>query len=262
MRSASICICVIAAWGGSLLGALSREKESESPFRLFCWASPAPNSWKVATPETFENAIRSKQFHHTTDEHGEGIRWGLAQWTEVHNPPHQRDSVAGRDPFVFRVTSHLLVFREFWTYENDPDGRPRKKEWIRRTVAHITAGGPNEEDPAIHVWAKDIGKTRPGKRVNQVTASARSNRGSDLSIRWKGTTIASVAVDWTWNAPNNELETDYRVVKNGRIVGSGDNSLHWGFALRKTADGISSVRESPRTRPDFILPPNDEPLAK
>lgn len=261
--------CLLATWLSCSHSALAQVKEVESAWRIYCFASPAPNTWKNATPENFEGAIRSKSFHHEVDEHGEGIRWGLAQWVEIHNPPRQRDVVDFPGRFEFRATSHVLVFREFWTYEKDGKGVLRKKEWVRRTVADLVAGGPNKEDPAIRYGVERNSRSKSGFKDVPFAAHAHANHGEACPIVWKGKTIAWVKSGWT--ARGNMFEAEYGCfwsnqhlvpAKGGKrivpMLASGSIYLNWSFTVRPSADGIDPDRGIPDRRPNFVIPPKDE----
>jgi hypothetical protein len=265
MKRLVVPVCSLAALLACSHCALSQEKTTEAAvaLRILCVDSPALNTWKNATPETFEGAIRAREIHHEVDEHGEGIRWGLAQWVVVHNPPHQRDEVGIPGRFDFRATSHLVVFREFWTYGKDGK-KGLKKEWVRRTVAHLTAGGPEEDDPAIR-----YGVEHEGIKSVPFAAEAQANQGNAYPISWKGKTIAWIKSGWT--ARGTRYEADYECFRNQedvvaarggkRIVSRlalGSIYLSWGFVVRRSPDGIEPDLGSPGVRPNFIIPPKDE----
>jgi hypothetical protein len=270
MKSLVVRVCSLVAWLACLDPVLSQQKttEAESPFRVYCLDSPALNTWKNATPKSFEVAIRAQKIHHELDEHGEGIRWGLAHWVEVHNPPHRRDQVDIPGKFEFRATSHLLIFREFWTYKNDGK-KGRKKEWVRRTVAHLTAGGPDKDDPGIRYGFEDDSEFKKGTGAKPFDAKALANRGEAYPIAWKGKTFAWIKSGWA--AKDNRFEADYECFRDEKgevaIPGKkriatrlalGSIYLNWSFVVRRSPDGITPDLGSPGPRPEFIIPPKDE----
>jgi len=262
-------VLVAVTWLACLLCASSQEQTEKTAWRIFCFASPALNTWKNATPASFEAAIRARDLHHEVDEHGEGIVWGLAHWVEIHNPPHQMDSVGFPGGFEFRATSHVLVFRECWTYVKDSKGALRKKEWVRKTVAHLTAGGANEEDPALRYRVEHDSRTKSKFKEVPFDSHARSNRGEPYPIVWKGKTIAWITSGWI--ARGNRFEADYGCIRSGKkgvpaktgnragpMPTEGSIYLNWSFVVRRSAAGIKPDPGSPGIRLNFIIPPNDD----
>lgn len=247
---------------------LCRADADESSWGYYCQDSPALNTWKDAWPESFDGAIRNSQIHHEIDEHGEGIVWKMAHWLVVHNPPHQRDRVELSANFEFRATAHLAVVREFWTYRPDDKGKLRKAEWVRRTVAHITAGGSREEDPAIRASATRDPRSKSGFKRSLFDSEAWSNNAGAHPIAWKGKTLGWIAVSWTardaWLRTNTWWlkagEDDHLAQLTTKIQPKpdyGGHNLSWNFAVRKSAEGIEQDLGSPSERPDYKLPPMD-----
>ncbi len=234
-------------------------REDGGVFRFFCYHSPAKDSCGDAQPETFDGALMMAPVHRELDEHGEGVEWKVAHWLEVHDPPNQGDSVALPGAFEFQATAHLAVVREFWTYEADAKGGPRKKEWVRRTVAHITAGGEGENAPVLRVSAHLDGDSKIQSDTDFNTA-ATAVRYSPTLITWEGKAIA--AIDVKWQAEGQWLRSYGTWTEAGQVrpLGTYARALNWTFGVWKAGrtPAIDPGFRWPESRPGFELPPIDQ----
>ncbi len=240
---------------------------------LFCQDDPAKSTCEEAFPTTLEGAMLPYILHHELDANGEGIVWKMANWLELHNPPRRNDRTGITESFEFRATAHMAVFREFWTYENGPGGKIRKKDWVRRTVAHITAGGTDESAPIIRVSGSVASPSRPN--LSSFDAAAQSNVKGAHPVTWKGETLGWIAV--SWSARKYELNTDARWMKaglNDSMAKASTNfsenykyeaglrarnqTLRWGFAVWPSDTQVDPGFKWPASRPDFKIPPLDK----
>jgi hypothetical protein len=232
----------------------------QSRMRLYCIRSPDQIRIERAHPETFE-ALYQPVLLRALDEHGEGIEWSAAHWLEVHDPPTQGDSAALPATYEFRATAHLAVLRSFWTYEKTDHGKFRKKEWVLRTVAHVTAGGAGDGAPVLRAsaWLDAKGKLH-GSSLED--AQAFSNAGQPVTIFWKGKPIASV--DVSWKVENGQLVTSsgkWAGAGRSRGVGTFAHYLYWNFGVWEEYPSQlirSTPLPWPKNRPNFKLPPLDQ----
>jgi hypothetical protein len=267
MKTVSIPTFVIFALSSSFGLADIADQQS---LKLFCYDSPAEATWSNALPATFEGAVRGRNLHHEVDEHGQGIIWGWAHWIKVDDPPIATEGASLDSAFKFDATAHLVVFREFWTYDQDSTGKLQKKDWVRRTVCHITAEAPTGKTPSLQVAAE---RDRSGHlRVVGFDAAAHSNKTGAEAIRWDGRTIGWVSV--AWSAQQDLLRTDYRWYdpsENSALAANTQNALRlkrplyvaprggldlsWAFVLSESPIERKSGFEPPAEQRVFVLPP-------
>ena len=233
---------------------------------------PAQKTCEDAFPETLDGAMFPHTLHQELDAHGEGMVWKMADWVELHNPPRANDRTGLSESFEFRATAHMAVFREFWTYEQLPGGKIRKKDWVRRTVAHITAGGTDKSSPIIQVSGSGASPSRP--KLSSFSAAAQSNVKGAHAITWKGKTLGWIAV--SWSARKYRLATDARWMEVGLNdsmakastnfsenynykpgLKSRSHILTWGFVVWPSNTKVDPGFEWPASRPDFKIPPLD-----
>jgi len=242
----------------------------EGGLRLYCVVSPVKSEWAEASPLTFEKAIYDKVLHQELDEHGEKIVWSAAHWVEVNEPILETNNVALDEEMKYEVKSHLVIFRGFWTYDKDGN----KKEWVRRTVNHITAGAADGRN-TLKVSTEKITSGR--YRIVKPEGDACSNVLGSQEIKWKGKTIgwASVAwlvregnllTKWMWYHSNvnplyikdtrNILHLKGRHDYNTSITDG--KKLDWSFVLSRTGIGNSTNYHDPaQDERNIIIPPKD-----
>ena len=253
------------------------EEPLQNPLHLYCQDCPAKNSWGKVTSDTFDGAVKSRRLHHEIDEQGEGVLWGWAHWLEVEGRPYTTQQASANEEFHFRPLAHLLIFREFWTYERDTNGKLRKKEWVRRTVCHLKAGDAEDKISAIRVNGSR--KSNGGYKKEIFHGAAHSNQNGAEPVTWKGKTIGWASVAWASKDANNgngvRLETAYRwftpsqkqfasskenVLRLDKPVytkNGGQFGLQWNFAFFESFEAGVHKEEGyrlPRLSEKFVLP--------
>ncbi len=256
---------------------------------LVCIDEPANASFNNAWPSTWKSAVRSQKIFHERDHFGEGVDWSLVHWVELSKWPKRRDAVPAASGSHFgQAIAHMLVTKSYWRYDSFQPipFAPKKKEWVTRTIAHLTAGGITKDHEMFQVTTSN--------ETTLVYADVKDNSNKkqpEPLKNWEGATVGWALVSLVVTnfclrsdavfVPKSikksdgfsySLNVSAEIVKGVGVSGgfsyqtafelsapppASPIELNWTFAIRKNLDNID--------KSDNWQPPNPgitEPKAK